>query len=191
MDIGRKIKGKYDNPIDDFLLKNVIVYIDSVFYQLNFTPNMITTLSLICGILSAYCLYINSYLCIFFYLFAYILDMSDGYFARKHKMVTRFGDYYDHISDYTKHICIFYVMWTIDSTFFINQIFINLILLTLMTYHLSLQELIYDKKEESTILNTLNNYINFDVNNIHWAKYFGCPTYILYIAFLEYIYLKH
>jgi len=186
---GRKIKKEFDGPIDNFILDYFIIPLDHIFYKLKFTPNIITTISLIFGLLSAYYLYNKSYISIICLIIAYILDGSDGYFARKHNMVSKFGDYYDHISDYTKHLAIFYVMWILDSNIFKKQLFINFILILLMIYHLSLQELIYNKKEESGILNLINDYIEFNTDNIYWAKYFSCGTYLVYIALLEYIYI--
>ena len=108
--MNRKLRIKYENPIDNMIYK-IVEILDHIFYKLNFTPNIITTLSLLFGLLSAYYFYYNNYLCIPLYLFSYILDFSDGFFARKYNMITIFGDYYDHISDLIKFIITFYILY--------------------------------------------------------------------------------
>jgi len=35
----------------------------------------------------------------FSYLISYMFDCWDGYYARKYNMESKFGDYYDHVSD--------------------------------------------------------------------------------------------
>ena len=49
----RKIPAEYDNPIDNIILDNV-EKLNPIFKEFNFTPNMITTLSLIVGLIALY-----------------------------------------------------------------------------------------------------------------------------------------
>ena len=95
----RKIPEELDNPIDNIIVDRVE---DTVgfFRDMGFTPNGITTLSLLTGLLSIYLLYqgkfIEAAIC---YAISYFFDCMDGYMARKYKMVSKFGDIYDHIKD--------------------------------------------------------------------------------------------
>ena len=93
-----------------------------------FTPNILTTISLIfCGISALLLINRNYLLAAFMYLISYYFDCMDGHFARKYNMVTKFGDYYDHFADITKVILILYVLYNIDSKkFFIIIPFIIL-----------------------------------------------------------------
>jgi hypothetical protein len=68
------------------------------FKKIGFTPNGITTLSLIFGIASAYYLYKGKiYMFALLYTISYFFDVMDGHFARKYKMVSKGGDYYDNV----------------------------------------------------------------------------------------------
>tara|TARA_Y100000389_G_C17342116_1_gene453930 strand:+ start:170 stop:745 length:576 start_codon:yes stop_codon:yes gene_type:complete len=183
----RKLKEKHDNQIDN-LIYNVVEILDPIFYKLNFTPNIITTLSLITGLLSGYYLYKKNLICIPLFIISYILDCSDGYFARKYNMTSKFGDFYDHISDIIKTSIIIYLIYIRTKKKYKNKLILLILLLSiLMYYHLSLQELIYNKQDDSSSLNLLNNYFKLNKNNIYWSKYFGCGTFILIIIILMYL----
>ena len=112
---GRKIEEKYENPFDNIII-DFAEKINPIFKKFNFTPNMLTTLSLIFGILSPYFIYIKYYnLAAFFYLLSYMFDCFDGNYARKYNMVTDFGDLYDHIGDLFKYILFIYIFCKSDN----------------------------------------------------------------------------
>ena len=183
----RKLKEEQDDLIDN-LIYNVVEILDPIFYKLNFTPNIITTLSLITGLLSGYYLYKKNLICIPLFIISYILDCSDGYFARKYNMTSKFGDFYDHISDAIKNSIIIYLIYIRTKTKNKNKlILLILLLLILVSYHLSLQELIYNNQDDSPSLNLLNNHFKLNKNNINWSKYFGCGTFLLIIIILMYL----
>ena len=119
--MSRKLKIEDENPIDNFVY-DIVEILDPIFYRLNFTPNIITTLSLLTGLLSGYYFYKNNYICIPLWIISYILDCSDGYFARKYKMTSKFGDYYDHISDFIKITAILTTMYFINPSKFFKII---------------------------------------------------------------------
>ena len=48
-----KIADHYECPIDKHLLKFIDMHLD-LYYKLGFTPNMVTTLSIIVGLLTGY-----------------------------------------------------------------------------------------------------------------------------------------
>ena len=187
----RKLKEEDENPIDNLIYK-VVEILDPIFYELNFTPNIITTLSLFTGLLSGYYFYKNNYICIPLWIISYILDCSDGYFARKYKMTSKFGDYYDHISDTIKIIMIFYFLYIKNKPKkYKTEVFLLILLFSiLLVYHMSLQELVYNKKEDSSSLNILNNLVDLDKNNIYWSRYFGCGTLNLVIVIMIYLSIK-
>lgn len=116
-----KIDDKYENPIDIIAYK-ICEYLDPIFYKLNFTPNNITTLSLIFGLLSVYFILkieksknnnlkfaYKTYAFIFYWL-SFLFDCLDGHYARKYKMLSQLGDKYDHYSDLVKHLLLYIVL---------------------------------------------------------------------------------
>jgi phosphatidylglycerophosphate synthase len=71
----------------------------------NFTPNMITGINILCFLLCLYYLYAKQYhLGVLFLILTYLFDALDGFYARKYKMETYFGDLLDHYTDYVFYI---------------------------------------------------------------------------------------
>ena len=56
MEKGRKINTYHENPIDNILIE-ICNNVNKYFFKLNFTPNMITTLSLIVSLYSSHSIY--------------------------------------------------------------------------------------------------------------------------------------
>ena len=193
----RKIPTQFENPIDNV----IILHIDSIqsyFFKLGFTPNILTTISLLCHLCSMYFLVNNKeyyaiYSVIFFAL-SYYFDCFDGHFARSYNMTSKFGDYYDHISDWFK-VALF--VWLICAYFkpycYVSLLFIFTFAF-LSVFHLSCQEHYYGKYGSDT-LHLLkyvcpSNYFNIHINDcLKFTRYIGCGTYCL-IAILVIIYLK-
>ena len=95
----RKIPPKYDNPIDNIFYDFVDPTLP-IFHNMNFTPNGITTLGLLFGLAACCSLYNKQFVPFaIMYLISYYLDFMDGAYARKYKMTSEFGDWYDHIKD--------------------------------------------------------------------------------------------
>ena len=106
-----KLPRHLDNPIDNWIL-DICDKIDPFFVQCNMTPNKLTTISAYFGLLSIYCLYNKiKYLPGIFYFISYMFDSADGQYARRHNMVSKFGDYYDHLKDWSILFMIFYVLY--------------------------------------------------------------------------------
>ena len=189
-----KLKEKYDNPFD------IIIYkiIDTQLYTLyiyNVTPNMLTTLSLISWIISAYYFYNDNFtLAVLFYFLSYYFDCADGKMARKYNMVTQFGDYYDHINDALKTIIFIIIMFIKSKKKFIKVIVVLIIFVFLLFVFINCQEKIYNKNNESLWLNKFNiNIFNKQscIKNMNVLRYFGPGTIIfiqlIIIALWKYI----
>ena len=96
---GNKLPEHYDDPVDIFYKKYIDV-INPHFKEAGMTPNMITTLSLVFGLLTCYLYYKSYYVSAgLSYIVSYFFDVMDGYFARIYNMGSVFGSYYDSISD--------------------------------------------------------------------------------------------
>ena len=184
--IGRKLPHEYENPLD-----NIVMYIAEVlnvymFHPLSFTPNMITTLSLMTGLASCYFLYISAYTSsAILFVLAYILDCADGNYARRYNMVSSFGDIYDHVSDIIKCVAILVVILLKPLSILqrITIIALGIILYTLTLFHLACQEKVYDKPDGNEFLASMTQLCT-SKDNIIFTRYFGCGTFILYITII-------
>lgn len=147
----RKVPYEYENPLDNFLYE--LSEINSpYFYSIGFTPNMITTLSNIaCIILILLLLNTNYYLAALFVLISFYFDCMDGHFARKYKMYSSLGDYYDHISDIIKTFAILITLFYIDSNKFYKIIPIIILFTILSTIHIGCQELLNNSYNSDTL----------------------------------------
>ena len=176
----KKIPNEIDNPIDNVLIE-IADRLCPYFYSCNHTPNMITTYSLITGLISCYFLY-KKHLILFgiFYFISYFFDCLDGHYARKYDMTTHFGDMYDHIKDYSILIIIVFISYK-NSRHNMDRYSISLlvIILALMTTHMSCQEMNCDDKFKDVHNSFLlsSNYICGNKDNIKWTRFFGCGTF--------------
>ena len=146
----RKIPEELENPIDSTLIAIVDV-IQPYFYEFGFTPNILTTFSLLFWLFGLY-FFANdgkyyAYYAVILFLISYFFDCFDGHFARSYNMVTKFGDYYDHISDVAKYVLLIYFIIVNHFSKIFIVIPIMVVFLILMCMHLSCQELYYVTRE--------------------------------------------
>ena len=93
----RKGPIRFQNPIDTILI-DCGSYLSPLFRHLHFTPNTLTSISAIFGFMSVYKMYNKDYKQAgMLYFISYMFDCFDGFYARKYNMVTKYGDFYDHI----------------------------------------------------------------------------------------------
>ena len=193
----RKIKSEFENPFDNILI-DLSDIISPYFHKMNFTPNGITTLSLITGLLSCYFLHKNKpFLSVSLLFLPYFFDCLDGFYARKYNMVSKFGDYYDHVKDIVVNLLLLYILYNrnkdkLNKKEIIIFSFVFCLFYCIMSVHFSLQEIIYDKPEESDTLGYLTKYVDNKEqaeNLITYTRYFGCGTVIL-LNMLAILYLE-
>ena len=118
-------------------------------------------------------------ICIFL---AYICDCIDGYMARSYNMITKFGDWYDHISDAARSILVFYMLLNINYKLGVKY---SIFLLTTGLFtgiFLSHQEIYYDKPQQSMALKVFIPFrMGANKENVHhylkYSRYLGCGTY--------------
>ncbi len=187
-----KIPSEFENPVDVQLLNLVDTQLD--FYKsLCLTPNMLTTFSLIAGVYAAYLIYNGDFvIASILYIVAYYFDCADGKFARKFNMITKFGDYYDHISDVIKLILTVYALYITNAKYFSYLIIIAPLLVLLLCIHMGYQEVIYDQ-DESGSLSVLKKLVEKDKNperTIQYSKYFGCGSINLIVAIIIFLWEK-
>lgn len=183
----KKIPNEIDNPIDNILIE-IADRLCPYFYSLNHTANMITTYSLIAGLLSCFFLY-KKQLVLFaiWYFISYFFDCFDGHYARKYNMTSDFGDMYDHIKDYLIIIIILYISY-LNSKHNMNKYSITffITILILMSVHISCQEVNCDDnfKDTNNRFILKSTYLCNNKENIIWTRYFGCGTFTVLVISL-------
>ncbi len=180
-----KIPSEYENFFDIILLKFIDTHLDK-YYELGFTPNIVTSFSLICGCLSAYLITKNKFTeSGLLYLLSYYFDCVDGKLARKYNMVTKFGDYYDHFSDIIKVILIVFALYKNDSIKMKKYILIIILLFILAMYQMGCQQTLYpEDTSESPSLDIFKSTIESCKKNIYHTKYFGSGTFVVVLIII-------
>jgi phosphatidylglycerophosphate synthase len=150
---GKKLPEKYDDPIDLFYA-DICDIIMPYFKSAGFTPNMITTISFIFGLISCYLYYIQNYvLASISYIISYFFDVMDGIFARKYNMKSKFGSYYDLYSDFIVLFILIYLVLTNKN--FIKLKYINIkILFIIFLFIYSIVSLYHFTCQESYVRST-------------------------------------
>lgn len=87
-------------PITDRAIYKLSGYVAQFLKHFNVTPNYITSLSLLFGLIGIYFFCVgNIWLGVFGLFTSYVLDSVDGCYARIYGMCSSFGDVYDHVKD--------------------------------------------------------------------------------------------
>ncbi len=143
--------------LDKCLTKLFLPTID-LWYCMGVTPNMLTTFGLVTSILSIYYFYKNKYQqAIIFIILRCYFDYSDGLLARKHKLVSKFGDLYDHIVDLLFGGGIFTVILLKSKNKFLHLSILTLFYI-LFTIHMGCIEKEYSKVDDKkTFVSYLKN----------------------------------
>ena len=96
----------------DRKLSNLILHTLPFWHSVGFTPNGLTTLGLISSIM--FFVYFNKsnlLLTLVFLVLRWYFDYADGMLARKYKLTSKFGDYYDHITDWIFYFGLIYTIY--------------------------------------------------------------------------------
>jgi phosphatidylglycerophosphate synthase len=184
-----KLPKELENPID-ILLNNLSIKLNPLFKKMNFTPNMITTLSLIFGFTGLK--FYNQkkiILSIIFLWIAYLFDCMDGIYARKYKMVSKFGSYYDHIKDITLFFTFIYIL--VNKNINLNKKINSALVLLLFGFfeavHIGCQEKYYSKNSTDKFLKFSKKLCKIKKNiknELKITKYLGGATIWIVISLL-------
>lgn len=183
----RKIPQNLQNPIDNTLI-DIVEQLNPYFKKHKFTPNMITSLSLIFGLISNISYLKNKYYISALSLFiSYFFDCMDGNYARKYNMQSKFGDYYDHFKDWFIIIILSYLFIKKNKSYiFKKYTFIILGIILLGTnLHVGCSQK-YIKKNKSDILESNLSCVTYcpDVKYMNITKYFGTGTFNLVLVLI-------
>ena len=182
---GRKINSDQENPIDDILI-SLCDPLSDVLRRLFpwLTPNMITTVGMLFGFLTFYFILKHNYVLAFcMFWISYFLDCLDGYYARKYKMMSKFGDFYDHIRDVLVTGSIIILIFIKLQTKPLKATFTVMTLLFLFVFlmHMGCQEKNSKIKDHNHSLSPLQNLCKQE-EWIHQTKYVGNGTFILILS---------
>lgn len=187
-----KLPFKLNCPID-----NIIIYVGSKFYFiykcLHFTPNTLTTISLILGLLACFYFYKQYFIVAgILYFVSYCYDVLDGNYARKYNMVSNFGDIYDHFKDVFVNIVLFFVFIKYSKlrnkvNLLIFLFLVTAILFMFIIVNLGCKEVYASKNRKDT-----SNFLSFSrkfcskkmYNNLKYVRFLGTGLFSLWITFL-------
>jgi phosphatidylglycerophosphate synthase len=185
----RKIHPTLENPVDNLIIE--YARLNAPFYKrFDLSPNTLTIMSCIFGILSALSIMMrySPIISAMLYFIAYYYDCLDGYYARQYNMCTSFGDKLDHGCDLLKFVLVWFAIWTrFESTSTFLLIFIPyLILVSLTLIHLACQELHYENTENQPVMSALKKLCpNKDIIQITRHIGNGTLTIITILVILQ------
>jgi phosphatidylglycerophosphate synthase len=170
-----KLPSSTENPLERGFLW-IAETITPTLRAIGLTPNGVTTIGLVTGVASAYCFY-RGWLVAFvaLALVNYIADCADGYMARRYKMTSVIGDYYDHVSDVVVHLAL---LWAITMRFsrrvLLPVIGVALVLYALSASYLGCQQRHIQKKGEGRdeSLDLLGRMC-YSEETMTWARWFS------------------
>lgn len=185
----------YDNPIDNIII-NICKHLAPSFKKLAFTPNKLTTLSVLFTILCIKFLFERKYkLAALCYLINYFFDCFDGYYARNYNMTSKLGYYYDHITDIMGNLIIFCIIFNkyrkVDNIYKYFPI-IAIILFITANMHLGCRDRYYNE------INNIDNKGTLSISvcrcpkgdtkkYLNILRHFGSASYVMFIALLIFI----
>jgi phosphatidylglycerophosphate synthase len=158
-------------------------WVSPFFKKLGFTPNGITTLSNVGAAAALYGAYTKQpMIFVVGYAAKYLFDCTDGFYARKYGMTSKFGDLYDHLSDLTFMLSLLGVLWTqfgFTSAAYPYRGYI-LAMYGLMVFaswiHMGCQEVIYSRTSGKPSTPTLSWYQSAcpePDRYIQWTRWVG------------------
>lgn len=126
----------FDNLSDEYIFNPLSNKLLKYFRYFNFTPNQITYLSALSGLLSlGFFIHSKLFVTTIFYFLSYLFDCVDGRYARKYNMTSNYGMMIDQVTDVIVNIPILFLL----LIRLLNKLYIvKIILLLTMTYLLSL-----------------------------------------------------
>lgn len=174
---GKKLLPEHQDVVD-LQLDKLVVILNPIFKSINFTPNHITTLSLIFGLVTLYLLWKKH--CVLAgvsYFVSYFFDCQDGNYARTYKMYSEFGSLYDHISDAVIIIglVLIFIFKDYDNKFRYGLLAGGAVIGYLCWQYYLKQEEYYDAKEQ-------NKQDQVSMESMKYLKYFGPGSAALIIT---------
>ena len=127
---------KYSDFISNYFYQQIAFLITKYLLKTKITPNQITILSLVLGIISGLFIILNNkVLAILFLNLSFIFDCVDGQLARVKNMQSRFGSWIDNVSDrVVENIIYISFLFILDNILFLKKISILIFLNFMYSY---------------------------------------------------------
>lgn len=190
----RKIPREFENPLDDILI-DWADQMSVILRATNHSPNVITTYSFVSALAALWALALGN-IGWFGVLWAlqYFWDCVDGHYARKYKMVTQFGDVYDHITDIIGTVGLAFLVYTKYHPSPWIYVIIG-ILAILLGIHTGCQQKVYNQQQSQNQQEeeTMDSFKNMcqDTSWIRWTRFFGFGTFqVAIVATVMYLHHK-
>ena len=171
----RKIPSALENPIDDVLIRMADMMAPGL-KATGHTPDVITTYSFLAAMLSLAALSRgNTVAFAVLWMSQYFFDCADGHFARKYGMVTRFGDLYDHATDYIAFAGLAFLIHDRYDMNKIHPVFFVFFAVTgvLNVVHIGCQQKVYGGSGESL---DVAKGACVDTSWLKFTRFFGVGT---------------
>jgi phosphatidylglycerophosphate synthase len=194
----RKIPPEIECPIDNILIaasEPVAVTLN----KLGFTPNGITTLSLISGVFSVYALKNGcAVLAAILLGISYFFDTVDGYYARKYTMTSKFGDCYDHVKDVIVFSAFVTVLFSrnrhkLPLGWWIAVVTILILFVLASMVYFAAQEKLYNRTAATPTLGWLHKMFpdkEKAEKTLKILRYFGVGTFML-VTLVFTVWIEH
>lgn len=189
----RKIPSRLENPLDDVLIRGADALLPFL-KATGHTPNVITTYSFAASLMALYALHTgHPGAFAVLWMLQYFFDCTDGHFARAYGMVSRFGDSYDHVTDYLAFGGLWAVAFDRYDLKKVNPLFlvgfVTVSALSLM--HIGCQQKYYANAAESL---DAAKVMCPNTSWMWWTRWFGSGTMhlsmVLFVLYCEKHYLK-
>ncbi|KAK9826950.1 hypothetical protein WJX74_001454 [Apatococcus lobatus] len=186
---GCKLPRALENPLDDLLMVAVEPLLAAL-YGMGVTPNMVTLASAAAALASVYCCFAGRPLpaaCL--WVLGYVLDIVDGFLARRYKMESRLGDRLDHATDLLAYAGL--VSFVAYRVFQANPrvlwpVAVEVWLACAAYYHMQCQE----RASHHMAIQGLDGCACRDEAHLAWTRYLGTGTLTAWHVFLILFYRR-
>lgn len=175
----------FESPPDVYLFHPLASQTLHLYKQAGLTPNNVTTLSLICSLLSVYYLYKRQYsTAAILYILNYYFDCVDGRLARRYNMKSDIGEAYDALSDNIAVAVLFITMlYLIKDEYIWYLIGLAVIVSVVLNYWYVSNEM--HAKGPNYASNVMSRLKDLPINRLY--EKFTKSTYNMYLSTREYI----
>ena len=176
--------------LDKIIYPKINIFVP-YFFKYGFTPNMITTITLVIRLIVIYNLYYkrNYVLIIFIFIISWITDCVDGQLARNYNMKSEFGGIYDVVVDIVTSVIMFIILYFIYFKKKKKPIIIFFVIMCFMLLLGIIKTKCFIKDDEKVLEKKISN-IKLDTSNCIFFRfvkiYDESCNYLVIVLFMVY-----
>ena len=183
-----KLDTKYNNFVDNAFACIYSPWMPKL-HSIGVTPNMLTTFSMLCGVYSARLIWDGRPRdAAVFFLLNYFFDCMDGHMARQFNMETKFGDWYDHLTDWATFGLVGYALMKRNS-YCASMVAPCILIFIFLVYNTIKWFGCQEKKYNNEIgksMTFLKKVCSDPEKDLVATKHFGVGTITMFVFFLIY-----